>query len=97
MVSVQANSNRQNTYGFIDHSGDFVIPPDYSSVKPFSEGLAVVDTLDGQSMFINRSGKPVIQHRSRIIGLKSISTANGDTGNPRWTTDRLTCWTLNGV
>ena len=46
-------------YGFIDKSGNVVIPFKYDSAYSFSEGLAVV-RLDGKYGFIDKSGNKVV-------------------------------------
>jgi len=46
-------------YGFIDKTGKLVIPAQFESAEPFSEGLAAIHTCD-QSFFIDKTGKTVI-------------------------------------
>ncbi len=50
----------ENLWGFIDTSGNWVIPPAYSSLQSFSEGLAAVEK-DGAWGFINTQGEAVIE------------------------------------
>ena len=44
--------------GYIDSAGEFVIEPQYQSASDFHGGVAAVE-LDGQKIFINRSGESV--------------------------------------
>ena len=46
-------------YGFIDHSGKWVIPPTYDRADRFGEGLAAVRIL-GKVIFINKKGEQAI-------------------------------------
>jgi hypothetical protein len=54
MASVQLNQK----WGFIDPSGDLVIPAEYADVKPFSDGLAAC-RVSGRWFFINTKGERV--------------------------------------
>ena len=47
-------------YGFMDHSGNMVIPQMYSSAGDFSEGLAAVCNADGIAGYIDKSGNTVV-------------------------------------
>ncbi|MCL2356005.1 MAG: WG repeat-containing protein [Defluviitaleaceae bacterium] len=65
-------------WGFIDMSGEFVIPPQFFSASAFSEGLAVVTVDDGGSPggfglpgFIDISGNMVIE--PQFAGAMSFS------------------------
>lgn len=49
-------------WGFIDHSGKFVIKPQFRRVKQFSEGLAAAD-LHARWGYINRDGEWVIERQ----------------------------------
>jgi hypothetical protein len=51
---------KNGLWGFIDHSGAFVIEPEYENVRPFSEGYAAVQTLDKQSGYIDTKGNWVV-------------------------------------
>lgn len=53
-------SYSKRLYGFIDTKGNMVIPPQFSKVQGFSEGLAAVKTLEGKWGFINKQGKMVL-------------------------------------
>ncbi len=48
-------------YGYIDHKGNTVIPPDFREAGQFSEGLASVTTADGQKGYIDKTGLLVIK------------------------------------
>lgn len=50
---------RDGKYGFIDNTGQVVIPPKYDLVWDFSEGLARVSQ-NGKAGFIDNTGKVVI-------------------------------------
>ncbi len=58
---------RKDNEGYIDKSGNQVIPTIYSSAEPFSEGLAVVvekyGSKNGDYSFIDKSGKQSITLR----------------------------------
>jgi hypothetical protein len=45
-------------WGYIDKTGKLVIPPQYESAVPFSEGLAAINTCD-EAFFIDKSGKKI--------------------------------------
>ncbi len=47
--------------GVIDHNGKWVIEPKFSIGIRFSEGVAIIDDYPTPRMYIDRSGKPVIQ------------------------------------
>src|SRR6266851_5143804 len=51
--------NVGGNYGFIDGRGNLVIPPRYSAVHEFSEGLAAID-LDGKWGYVNANGEVVV-------------------------------------
>lgn len=50
-----------NLYGYIDHKGNTVIPPIFRDAGQFSEGLASVTTVDGQTGYIDKAGLLVIK------------------------------------
>lgn len=53
----EGNPEMPLRWGFIDHSGEFVIEPQFADVNPFSEGLAAVAVeLDQPGPFSNREG-----------------------------------------
>jgi hypothetical protein len=58
------------TYGFIDKTGHFVIPPQFHRVGDFSEGLAAVNPVDarwpGDLAYINHKGQMVIKSMSTL-------------------------------
>ena len=47
-----------NKWGYIDKTGKMVIPPQFESAAPFSEGLAAIQNCD-EAYFIDKSGKKV--------------------------------------
>ena len=56
-----AQVTREGKRGFIDKTGKEVIPCQYSSVKPFSEGLAAVyNSADGVWTYIDKTGNTAI-------------------------------------
>ena len=57
-----AVASRDGKSGYIDKTGEFVIPPQFYDAKNFSEGLAAVSWDNGQKRgFIDKTGKVVIQ------------------------------------
>lgn len=54
-----ARIERDGKYGFIDNTGQVVIPPKYDLAWDFSEGLARVSQ-NGKAGFIDNTGKVVI-------------------------------------
>jgi hypothetical protein len=59
-VDIAVPEEKGPKWGFIDHSGKFVIKPTYRRVKRFTEGLAGAD-LHARWGFIDREGKWVIE------------------------------------
>lgn len=49
-----------SSFGYIDHSGKFVIQPEYELALPFSEGVAPVQTKEGKWGFIDAQGDLII-------------------------------------
>ena len=47
-------------WGYLDMKGNIAIPTQYSSVRPFKEGLAAVETKDGKWIYIDKNGKEVM-------------------------------------
>jgi hypothetical protein len=68
-------------YGYIDKSGKMVIPPQFKSAGPFSEGLAAV-RIKGRYGYIDRSGKMVIppqfEHASPFSEGLALINSNGN-------------------
>ncbi|MBQ3243767.1 MAG: WG repeat-containing protein [Bacteroidaceae bacterium] len=58
-VVLERYSGRNGKYGFIDKSGNVVVPCKYGNAWSFSEGLVAVE-LDGKWGFIDQSGNEVI-------------------------------------
>lgn len=59
-VDIDVPEEKGPKWGFIDHSGKFVIKPQYRRVKRFTEGLAGAD-LHARWGFINREGTWIIE------------------------------------
>jgi len=70
-------------WGYIDKTGKLVIPPQFETAEPFSEGLAAIHTCD-HSFFIDKTGKRVIvgefKYASSFLGglARAETLANGD-------------------
>lgn len=69
------------SYGFIDMSGDIVIPTKYADVGSFSEGLAKFEDPNGKYGYMNAMGEAVIEPRYDYalpfsMGLARVSIAN---------------------
>lgn len=66
--------------GFIDETGNMVIPPRFRDARPFSEGLAYVNGTEFRG-FIDLQGKPVIktdgEARDFHEGLAAVSSERG--------------------
>ena len=45
-------------WGFIDETGEYIVPPCYSDAREFSSGFAAV--LDRKWGYINKQGEPVV-------------------------------------
>jgi len=60
MAAVTVDTGRDAKWGYIDESGNEVIELQYYNAEPFSDGLALVQTLDGKWGFIDKTGKEVI-------------------------------------
>lgn len=54
-----SKENDNGKMGFIDITGKWIIPPIYQTTFPFKEGLAYVETINGNG-FINKIGEKVI-------------------------------------
>lgn len=61
-VEINVPDEKGPVWGFIDHSGKFVLKPKYRRVKQFTEGLAAAD-LHTRWGFIDRDGKFVIERQ----------------------------------
>jgi hypothetical protein len=46
-------------WGFIDKGGKVVIPPQYESVGPFSEGWAPINNCD-EAFFVDKTGRKIV-------------------------------------
>src|SRR5215475_915030 len=51
--------NKNNKFGFINKTGEVIIPPQYDGAGGFSDGLSVVD-INGKAIYIDKTGKQVI-------------------------------------
>ena len=58
-------------WGYVDKTGKLVIPAQYESVSPFSEGLAAINNCD-EAFFIDKTGKKVVvgnfKYASSFVG-----------------------------
>ncbi len=48
-------------YGFVDPTGNWLIPPDLQDAEPFREGIAPIEQ-DGVAMLIDTRGNPLVRH-----------------------------------
>ncbi len=71
MAAVQDNKGR---WGYIDTTGEEVIPCQYDYACPFSEGLASVTTKDGYDVIINKNGERVIDTKPTFMVTFSIDS-----------------------
>lgn len=78
-----ARAGFTNKWGYIDKTGKIVIPPQYESAEPFSEGLAAIKNCD-EAFFIDKTGKKIIlgnfQYASSFAGglaRVDVMTKNG--------------------
>ena len=46
-------------WGYIDKSGKIVIPPQFESAEPFSEGVAAINQCD-EGFFVDKTGKKIV-------------------------------------
>ncbi|HYX30966.1 MAG TPA: WG repeat-containing protein [Pyrinomonadaceae bacterium] len=53
-------------WGYIDKTGKVVIPPQFESAAPFSEGLAAINQCD-EGFFIDKSGKKIMLGDFRYV------------------------------
>ena len=53
-------------WGYIDKTGKLVIPPQFESAAPFSEGLAAINQCD-TGFFIDKSGKKIMLGEFRYV------------------------------
>ncbi len=71
MCAVQDNVSKR--WGFVDINKNWVIEPQYRSASYFTNGLCAVNTVDGESVLINKKGDIVFK-RSEFYG--SINSEN---------------------
>lgn len=70
-----------NLYGFINSSGEVVINPIYKNANNFSDGLAKVTSINGESFVINTMGEIIFKLQSNIYlnyenGFSSFRSGN---------------------
>ncbi|RIV22434.1 WG repeat-containing protein [Fibrisoma montanum] len=77
--------------GYIDRTGTFAFPPEFSFVEPFTDGLALVRSLKTGFMgFINRKGEWVVpptnyeDAHSFREGLATVATLSADRKRWQW-------------
>lgn len=72
---------KEYIWGYADYEGNLVIPFQYKEVKPFSEGLAAVQTNEDEKTnswrFIDKQGKTVIPPIERFDGKRIEAFHNG--------------------
>jgi hypothetical protein len=56
LIAVQTDDK----WGYIDHTGKYIINPQFQSASAFSEGLALVQSQDGKYGYIGKNGKYLI-------------------------------------
>lgn len=66
-------------YGFVDVRGNFVIPPVFDAVSPFSEGVAVAAN-GATAMMIDRAGRPL----ARIVTECGVRVLYGPGSERQW-------------
>lgn len=62
--------SKNGKYGYMDHTGKWVVQPTLDGAKPFNEGLAVIES-DGKMGLINTKGEYVIPTIFDYIGTPS--------------------------
>jgi hypothetical protein len=72
---------RSQGFGYINSTGELVIPAKYADARPFSEGLAAVAAPDGRWGFINTDGEFVIE--PRLVWTSSFSEGLAAARSPR--------------
>ncbi len=71
-------------FGFIDETGELVVPCKWESADDFSEGLAKVQNDNGKWGFIDKTGKVVIPCKWRLAGNFSEGLAYVKDDNGKW-------------
>jgi WG containing repeat len=69
-----AVTDKNNKYGFMNYSGEIVIPCKYDKAQYFSEGFAAV-LKNGKFGFIDHTGKTVIDHKYDDVNFFSNNRA----------------------
>lgn len=77
-------SRYNDQYGFIDETGDFVIPCIWTEASSFSEGLAMVKDGRERYGFINGKGETVIPCQWKRAGIFSEDLAYVKDGNDKY-------------
>jgi hypothetical protein len=72
-------AEQDKRWGFVNHSGDFVIPPQFDWASSFSEGLAPV-LVENKYGFIDETGAVVIEPRYTDFGKFSEGLARVKVG-----------------
>jgi len=57
----EADSDRELLYGYVDRTGDFVIPARFRHAQPFSEGLALVSEYQSKWYYVDTEGNRAIE------------------------------------
>ncbi len=74
---------KDKKYGYINKSGEFVVPPKFNSAYPFVEGVARV-RFDNKYGFIDKSGKFVIEPKFSMAEDFSEGAAAVAIGHNKW-------------
>ena len=84
LAAVQIDSNIDGLFGFVDRNGSQVIPPKFTSVGNFSQGLAVAEVPETKRKgFINPRGEWVIPPQFEFAGDFSEDLASVQIGE-KW-------------
>ena len=63
---------KSGLFGYIDSRGIDVVPPQFRSTMPFSDGRAVVSNSKGRYGYVDKSGKLVIEFRYDYDGVEAF-------------------------
>ena len=81
LVRVQDQSDK---YGFLDKTGNIVIPCKWKEAYDFSEGLTWVRDFNRRDFFIDKTGKNVISCHWYLVNSFSEGFAAVCDGNKKW-------------
>ena len=69
LVSLKAERNKKNRWGYLDKKGLFGIPATFVQAGDFTQGMALVQTAEGNCAGINSNGEILWTHEARGICL----------------------------